>query len=128
MVFETKTWYEAEKDCVKRGAHLASIHSAKEMTFVSNTLHDQSGIHIIWIGGLRDLDKRSFKWIDGSAFNYQNWGMFSPDNVDGKEYCMKFYSDPGQHYHEKWNDLHCNYIYFIDGYVCKKDKWADEFK
>ena len=119
MVVEKKVWNEAEKDCVNRSAHLASIHSPEEMTFVS-MLHDQNKKYISWIGGLRD--GRSFKWIDGSAFKYENWLLGQPDNDAGKEDCIYFISEPGQKNHEKWNDIECSYNILIDRFVCKKDK------
>ena len=121
VVVERKAWNGAENDCVKRGAHLASIHSPEEMTFVS-MLHDQNNFYVTWIGGQRD--ERTFKWIDGSAFEYENWYSGQPDNVDGKEDCISFYSNPGQKNHEKWNDIDCSnkLIFPIGRYVCKKDK------
>ena len=119
-VIATKAWNEAENDCVNRGAHLASIHSPEEITFVS-MLHDQNNPYLSWIGGLRD-GKGSFKWQDGSTFKYENWALGQPDNDGGNEDCIYFFSDPGQVYHEKWNDIECSYNILIEGYVCKKDK------
>jgi hypothetical protein len=43
-----KTWTDAEKDCVSKGSHLASIHSAVENTFIFNLA---SSLHVLWIGG-----------------------------------------------------------------------------
>ena len=119
MVVETKVWNEAEKDCVNRSAHLPSIHSPEEMTFVS-MLHDQNKTYISWIGGLRD--GRSFKWRDGSAFKYENWLLGQPDNESEKEDCICFFSDPGQKIHEQWDDIDCSFNLLIDRYVCKKVK------
>ena len=70
MTKETKTWNEAESDCEMSGAHLTSINSAKENSFITK-LHDPTRVYNTWIGGIRDGNL--FKWKDGSAFNYENW-------------------------------------------------------
>ena len=41
------TWADAEKDCVNKGGHLASIHSAAESSFI-HSLYSSS---YLWIGG-----------------------------------------------------------------------------
>ena len=119
MTVETKTWNEAEKDCEKSGAHLASIHSAEEQAFVTK-LHDPTRKHYIWLGGMRDGG--SFKWKDGSAFNYQNWDRGQPNDWRGNEDCMELYSAPGQSHHDKWNDVPCDQTNHADGFICKKRK------
>ena len=93
MIVAEKTWKDAENDCVKSGAHLASIHSVEENDFI-NKLHDLTGVST-WIGGIRD--GRSFKWSDGSVFCYQNWrregpNWQEPNNLREKEDCMELYS------------------------------------
>jgi hypothetical protein len=41
------TWAEAEKDCINKGGHLASIHSADENSFI-RSLYSSDWL---WIGG-----------------------------------------------------------------------------
>jgi hypothetical protein len=48
VVRSYKTWTDAEKDCVNKGGHLASIHSADENRFIGNLY---SGSNSVWIGG-----------------------------------------------------------------------------
>lgn len=120
MTIGKKTWNDAESDCVKSGAHLASIHSVEENDFI-NKLHDPTGVHNTCIGGIRDGS--SFKWNDGSAYNYQNWNSGEPNNSGGKENCTELYSTPGQpSRHGKWNDYPCDITTRTDRYVCKKRK------
>ena len=64
----------------------------------------------MWIGGER-VGKNSFKWIDGSEFDYENWDTNEPNNVDGKENCMETYPNG------RWNDLPCD---FSRPFVCKR--------
>ena len=45
------TWADAEKDCVNKGGHLASIHSADENSFI-RSLYPSNWL---WIGGT-DVD------------------------------------------------------------------------
>ena len=119
MTKETKTWNEAESDCEKSGAHLTSINSAEENAFISK-LHDPTSVHNTWIGGIRDGN--SFKWKDGSAFNYENWRSEQPNNHLGKQACMEINSYPGKEQHDKWNDIQCDMTNRSDGFVCKKRK------
>ena len=114
-VLESKTWNEAEKECVKLGAHLASIQSEEEMNF-AGMLNNLIGLSYIWIGGQRD--GRLFRWTDSSPFTYDNWAIGQPDNDGGKENCINFVSYPDdQKIHEKWRDDDC---ILIGRFACKK--------
>jgi hypothetical protein len=47
LVPSAATWAEAEKDCINKGGHLASIHSADESSFI----HSLAPSDRLWIGG-----------------------------------------------------------------------------
>ena len=98
---EAKDWDDAEKICVQDNGHLASILSNDEMVFIS-CLQDPAAVHKTWIGGKKNGN--SFSWTDGKEFEFENWKVGQPNNQGGAEDCIEFYSDPGQSYHEKWND------------------------
>jgi hypothetical protein len=52
-VLNRATWDNAEKDCISKGGHLASVHSAEEDLFIFN-LHAQQPdppFDDLWIGG-----------------------------------------------------------------------------
>ena len=111
---DKKDWDEAEKTCNHEGAHLTSIFSDKEASFV-RCLQDASSVHKTWIGGKRSGN--DFQWIDGNPFDYDNWNTGEPDNLGGDENCIEVYSDPGQTWHDSWNDVPCD---VKRNYVCKK--------
>ena len=119
---ENKCGAEADNECIRNDSHLASIHSTEENEFIT-TLHVPTARTCI--GGLRDGN--SFRWIDGSDFNYQNWNTGEPNNLDHNieiEYCIELYINDGKTFgHGKWNDLPCDSIVTpFDSYVCKKSK------
>ena len=118
---DEKDWDNAEKKCVQEGAHLASLFSDEEASFV-RCLQDAASVHETWIGGKRSGN--SFKWVDGNAFDYYNWNAGQPDNLGGKEDCIMVYSDPGQAYHDKWNDVPCD---VKKNFVCKKKPVGGKF-
>ena len=47
----------------------------------------------------------------------QSWFKGEPNNQGGQDNCVEVYSDPGQSWHDKWNDIPCNQK---RNYVCKK--------
>jgi hypothetical protein len=47
LVAKVATWADAEKDCINKGGHLASIHSADENSFI----HSLYSSNWLWIGG-----------------------------------------------------------------------------
>jgi hypothetical protein len=47
LVAKVATWADAEKDCINKGGHLASIHSADENSFI----HSLYSSYSLWIGG-----------------------------------------------------------------------------
>ena len=100
---ESKNWNNAEFDCVKHGAHLASIHSDEESAFLKRNYRS--------FFGLLQRTNGNFEWTDGSSFKYTNWRAGEPNNKDGSESCGELY-DNGD-----WNDLDCNDKL---KYVCKK--------
>ncbi|XP_027790375.2 C-type lectin domain family 4 member F isoform X2 [Marmota flaviventris] len=108
-----KSWHEAERSCVSKGAHLASVTSQEEQAFLvqftSNSYH--------WIG-LTDMGMEgTWRWADGTQFNNAGskafWDRNQPDNWRHKngqtEDCV--------HLRSLWNDMNCNSPYH---WVCKK--------
>ncbi|XP_026260927.2 C-type lectin domain family 4 member F [Urocitellus parryii] len=108
-----KSWHEAERSCVSKGAHLASVTSQEEQAFLvqftSNSYH--------WIG-LTDMGTEgTWRWADGTQFNNARskafWDKNQPDNwrhQNGQtEDCV--------HLRSSWNDMNCNSPYY---WVCKK--------
>ncbi|MFM1866667.1 MAG: hypothetical protein RL591_75, partial [Planctomycetota bacterium] len=71
-------WADAELSAVARGAHLASITSASENTFVLNfATNAAASFHTFWIGGYRNGSNGTppgFTWTAGEPWSVANWG------------------------------------------------------
>ncbi|KAJ4932054.1 hypothetical protein JOQ06_010487, partial [Pogonophryne albipinna] len=77
------SWLQAHLTCRRHGANLLSISSPEEEHFVLQVLHEAFGEsedeqHWFWIGLNRrnPMDNGSWKWSDGVAFTYQNFGRY----------------------------------------------------
>lgn len=115
---ERKDWKEAANTCEQAGGHLTSIHSQDELAFI-RMLMDSSKVNIkdstTWIGGERNGN--SFRWIDGTSFDFDNWNELEPNNEGENENCIEVYTAPGYIRHNKFNDKACN---LMDDFICKK--------
>jgi hypothetical protein len=86
---------DARSDCESRGAHLVTITSSGENSFVTSLV---PGTHA-WIG-LSDSDAEgTWTWSTGEALSYSNWNTGEPNDAA-----------PGEDYAEitssgRWNDL-----------------------
>jgi len=111
QITELLTWPDAEKKCVEKDSHLASINSEEENDFIFGKAAKKARS---WIGG-RDIEvEGTWSWIDNSPWNYTNWNRVQPDNARNIEDCLEI----GYHaYAEEWNDLPCTYKLAS---VCKK--------
>ena len=99
----------AENYCVGKDSHLASIHSTNEMNF----LRDQKIFNSdwVWIGG--EKNGNSFKWLDGTEFDYTNWDADQPNHFSN-ENCLLWKSLSSS---TKWHDARCD---IEKVFVCKK--------
>ncbi|KAM6957627.1 C-type mannose receptor 2 [Aplochiton taeniatus] len=77
-------WLQAHLLCQRHGANLLSISGPEEEHFVLQILHEAFGEsehhdqHWFWIGLNRrnPMDNGSWKWSDGLAYTYQNFGRY----------------------------------------------------
>ena len=75
---EEKHWQKAEDHCISMGAHLASVHSAKENRLLYGLTYDGTSS---WIGFRRiqsknitgNVKESLWIWSDGSQTSYVNW-------------------------------------------------------
>jgi hypothetical protein len=71
-------------------AHLASIHSRDENTFILNmsvALVSPIYYTTTWLDG-QDTVRNDWRYSDGTDWNYTNWGPDQPDDDGGKEHCL----------------------------------------
>ncbi|KAG7505964.1 hypothetical protein JOB18_044116 [Solea senegalensis] len=82
---EKQSWLQAHLYCRRHGANLLSITGPDEEQYVVQILHETFGEseeheqHWFWIGLNRrnPMDNGSWKWSDGLAVTYQNFGRYS---------------------------------------------------
>ncbi|XP_076796085.1 C-type lectin domain family 4 member F isoform X2 [Arvicanthis niloticus] len=63
---DKKSWHEAENFCVSQGAHLASVTSQEEQSFL---VQITNGVYY-WIGLTDQGSEGNWRWVDGTSFNY----------------------------------------------------------
>ena len=99
---EAKTWEAAEAFCQQRNGHLASITSDAINRYVLEGMKSR-GLGRTWIGG-NDIDEEgTWKWTDGSPFEFTFWKSGEPNNK-GDEDCMELWvGNKG-----RWNDKKCS--------------------
>lgn len=68
------SWSVSRDDCGAAGAHLVTISSAEEQSFVGGI----AGSSTSWIG-LAKFGAPSFSWYNGEAFDYTNWAFNEPN-------------------------------------------------
>uniref|UniRef100_A0A914ENI1 C-type lectin domain-containing protein n=1 Tax=Acrobeloides nanus TaxID=290746 RepID=A0A914ENI1_9BILA len=125
-VFYNANWTSAEELCRTYGAHISSIHDIDENYFITNIT--QTGrnvddyVDVIWIG-LSDINiNYTFRWSDGTPFDFTNWSPGNPDQTNYGNRCVILYpdkvtSDTWDHY-QLWDDWDCDK--YMRAFACKK--------
>ena len=102
---ETLKWDEAESTCVDQGAHLASITSDAENSFVGGLV--STGF---WVGGTDEASEGTWTWSDGANFSFTKWGSNQPQ--DSKyDNCIWVFPESYD-----WADFNCQ---ALQPFVCK---------
>jgi len=70
------SWPLARSYCQTQKAELASITNSATNLFLTSLTHETS-----WIGGFRIGS--TWRWTDGSPWNYTNWSFNNPSNYEG---------------------------------------------
>ncbi|HKU38391.1 MAG TPA: C-type lectin domain-containing protein, partial [Polyangiales bacterium] len=68
------SWNVSRDNCSNKAAHLVTITSASEQSFVGALV----GSSTRWIG-LSRIGAPSFSWLGGEALSYTNWESGQPD-------------------------------------------------
>ncbi|XP_046582032.1 mannan endo-1,4-beta-mannosidase-like isoform X1 [Haliotis rubra] len=87
---------EAEKECVAKGGHLASIHDRNHNDRLKDKCRGSGTQHNCWIG-LKN-DGQGWKWTDGTTVDYTFWHAGNPTTEAGAVCAalIRQYSDRGE--------------------------------
>ncbi|KAH0621413.1 hypothetical protein JD844_022701 [Phrynosoma platyrhinos] len=100
------SWYDAWKECKRKGSELASIHSVSEQVFLEAIV--KSDGFPLWIGlSSHNGSDSDFEWSDGSVFDYKPWEV---ENTLPPGNCF-FLDTKGM-----WNHVECTR--YVDGAIC----------
>uniref|UniRef100_A0A3B4DBM1 C-type lectin domain-containing protein n=1 Tax=Pygocentrus nattereri TaxID=42514 RepID=A0A3B4DBM1_PYGNA len=90
-------WIDAEIECLKHGANLASVHNNEENAFLKNLIKQATGSAIKpWLGGHDSVAEGKWLWTDGSKMIFQDWAKDQPDN-DKTEHCLEMTFEDMKH-------------------------------
>ncbi|XP_071825674.1 echinoidin-like [Apostichopus japonicus] len=115
-------WVSAEQYCNQFGtvhdggedqlAHLVSIHSELENTFVRalwESLREPSTARkFCWIGYNEIAEEGSWVWTDQSPSKYEKWGSGQPNNSGGDQDCGALDTSGTGRYFGAWDDGTCS--------------------
>jgi hypothetical protein len=87
--------------------HLATINSAAENQFITNTF-GANNIHLKWLGGFQPPGSiepaGGWSWVTGEAWTFNNWSGLEPNNAGGGEDAVA-YNHSVDNEGKLWNDL-----------------------
>lgn len=110
---------EANDDCVLRGGHLATIHTAPQndaVLAVCAVTPGGAGPDLgCWIGAVAPFAE----WVDASAIDYTRW---SAGNPSGNGSCLWIYTSAAAANAGEWDDAVCD---AAASYVCALPQGAD---
>jgi len=127
------TWQAAQAFAAARGGYLAAIGSKEENLFVFNLINDPRFWRNIpgrysdgpWLGGVKvgnsSKPADGWHWVnDQSPVTYTNWAPTQPDNTDGVEDRLNYWSPTPDTRLPGWNDHPRNVP--VNGFVIEYDK------
>ncbi|EYC23259.1 hypothetical protein Y032_0015g2557 [Ancylostoma ceylanicum] len=114
------TWYEAERECIKYGAHLASSHSYQENAVLRGLAALASGQEYrsvrtppTWIGLYKD-SWGNWKWSDNTELVLQMWNDWN--GLEFRQGCVFMNTI------SNWDNQECANSWSVKYYACKKPK------
>lgn len=107
--FDRSSYDEALQDCRDRGGDLVSIHSAEELAQIIEAA-GAIGIGDWWIGLSDRAEEGTFRWEDGSPYDFEAWRPGEPNNAVEAENCAVLVG------WRAWNDTDCASTF---SYICQ---------
>ena len=68
-----RRWADAEAECQKEGAHLASVVDLGTHNFLNGVIRANRVRSSVWIGGSDSAREGTWTWTDGQQFVYRNF-------------------------------------------------------
>ncbi|KAF8365262.1 hypothetical protein PRIPAC_83091 [Pristionchus pacificus] len=96
------TWQDAQLNCKKLGANLASIHNTQENSFLRRLAVSNGAVNGLFLGGTYSGKGDNMGWIDGSVWDYENFSPGFPKAGFGECLAMDTFSTAGQ-----WVNIDC---------------------
>ncbi|HWB14208.1 MAG TPA: family 16 glycoside hydrolase [Pirellulales bacterium] len=109
------TWHQAKARCEEMGGHLPIVTSTEEHVFIAELA--KTGIpqvvnEGVWLGATDEQKEGDWRWIDGTAMDFDVWGPGQPNNKEDSEHYVLLYLPQSQ-----WSDQpdksHQHTAYFV---------------
>lgn len=115
-----QTFSDAERECMRKGGHLAHIQSMEEQAFLTSNLQHFVGDSYIWIG-LQDTGREEhFEWTSGEPLSFTYWYPYRKDLfLHNFEDCVAMRTHNFvKVFDGEWEDLPCSRAH---SYICQFD-------
>ena len=106
VISGSRTWSEAAAACEAIGHQLALVRNADDQAALSAALTSSAGF-FVWIGASDSMNEGQWRWRDGSAVGFTDWGTGQPGDI-GNEDCVVLFREAGVW---RWYDTGCEFQY-----------------
>lgn len=135
VILGSFTWEQASLDARARNGHLATVIHRLEWEDLKTVLGSALTGKNLWLGGTDEGNERTWRWVTGEAWRFENWRPGQPDNdslgngagtpenyliIWGRE--LPAVEAPFAY----WNDVTLSgSILARDGYVLERGTWTN---